>query len=310
VHIVLLNIFIITSALASSDILYQRLYLNIKGKANPGYAFFWAIVFLSVVWNVGPSWLVLASKDYKVYISLAVVIPVQLIVAMLVRKSYKFPIPGSWYATHSDRCTDNIHSINRKIFQCSRCACSHVIQILSLWSLLITFTFCVHYLTAVLVSLYIDPLTSIVKLAFLKAMLICFIIITALIFVVDTFKLERSADCLWRFGSSLLSLLTIFSALPILIIFLIMLGGIVFNDAPSQSNSWQPILTLIPTGVLLIASWFSHGFLFPKGRKDPKGSPLKEIVDDVEGKPAKPTNTEPSNNAVYSQKLETTRLLS
>lgn len=285
VQIILLNIFIVTSALASTNFLYKRLYENIKDKANPGYAFFWAIVFLSIVWNVAPSWLVLSRYGFKVYFSLAIVIPLQLFVAILVKKQPKFPIPGSWCANHSDQCIDDISSASGGIFRCLRCAFSHVVQVLSIWSLLITFTFFVHYLTSVIVSLYLDPLNSLVKLAFLKAIIVCFIITTALFFVVDTMKFRCTRDALQKVTLSFVSLVSLFSALPILLVFLIMIGGIVFDEPPSQSNSWRPIFTLIPSLLLLFASWFSHGILFPKGRKD-KGDPLKEIEDDLEGNTA------------------------
>lgn len=282
VQIILLNIFIVTSALASSNSMYKRLYKNIKDKANPGYAFFWAIVFLSIVWNVGPSWLVLTRCDYRVYYSLAVVIPLQLLVAVLVKKKPKFPIPGSWCVKHSDQCIDDIHSLSAGIFRCLRCAFSHAVQVLAIWSLLITFTFFVHYLTSVIVSLYLDPLNSLVKVVFLKAIVVCFIITTALIFVVDTMKFNCTRNALQKVSVSLVSLLSIFSALPILLVFLIMIGGIVFDEPSSQSNSWRPIFTLIPSLLVLFASWFSHGILFPKGVKD-KTDPLTEIEDDLEG---------------------------
>ena len=288
----------------SSNFLYKGLYDNIKDKAMPGYAFFWAIVFLSIVWNVGPSWLVLSTHGYNLYFSLAVVMPLLLLVAMLIKKNPKFPIPGRWWnGNHSDRCTGDSHSFRAAIFLCARCLFSHIIQVISIWSLLITFMFFIHYLTSVIVSMYLDPLNSLVKVAFVKAIVVCFIITTALIFVVDSAKFEMNKNALQKVFLTFFSLLTIFCALPILIVFLVMIGGIVFDES-LQSNSWKPIFTLIPSGLLLLASWFSHGILFPKGRKD--ADPLKEIEDDLEGKPAKsasPASEDASNNTAHTQML-------
>lgn len=302
VYIVILNIFIISSALVSSNFLYSGLYDNIKNKTNPGYAFFWAIVFLSIVWNIGPSWLVLSNYNNTLYFSLAVVVPLLLLVAILIKKNPKFPIPGGcWDGGHSDRCGGNIHSFSAAIFLCARCLFSHIVQVISFWSLLITFMFFIHYLTSVIVSLYLDPLNSLVKVAFVKAIVVCFIITTALIFVVDSAKFQMNKNALQKLFLTVVSLLTIFCALPILIVFLLMVGGIVFDDS-LESNSWKPIFTLIPSGLLLLASWFSHGVLFPKGRKDK--DPLKEIEDDLEGKPAESApaaSEDASKNSAHTQ---------
>lgn len=277
VHIILLNIFIVSFSLSSSSYLYNKLYDNVKGKQKPGYALFWAIVLLSVVWNVGPSWLVLSRFDYKVYSSLAIVIPLQLFVAMLFKKNSKFPIPGPWYnVKHSSRCVENSHSLSREVLWCSRCVASHIVQVLSIWSLLITFTFFVHYLTSIIVSLYLDPLNSLVKVLFIKAILVSFIINVALLFVLDSFSSKPK-----EVAASFLSVLSILSALPVLAVFLVMIGGIVFNEGSPQDNAWKPIFTLVPSFLLLFASWYSHGKLFPKGRKDK--DPVTEIVDDLEG---------------------------
>lgn len=295
-HILFLNIFILSCSLASSNYLYQKLYKNIEGKTNPGYSLFWAIVILSVVWNVGPSWLVLSHIGNKLYISLAIVVPLQFIVALLVSKKFNFPIPG-FRTLHSAHCTDvDVHSLSKTIFLNYRCALSHIIQVLSIWSLLITFTFVMHYTTSVILSLYMDPLNSLVKLVFVKAVILSFVINIALIFAVDVISLKCSLAALKQNMGTCVSVLVIVSLLPLLSFLMFVIGGIIFNESPG-SNSWKAIFTLIPSATLLYASWFSHGLLFPKGLTDP-GDATKEIAHDLEGSTAKPSNNNPTHTQV------------
>lgn len=293
IHIVILNIFIFCSSIVSLNSLYQKLYNNIVGKTNPGYSLFWAIVVLSVAWNVAPSWLVLSKYDNKVYCSLAVMIPLQLIIALLVKKKCKFPIPGVKATSHTMQCDGEVRSLTKPLFACYRCLLSHVIQVLSLWSVLVTFTFIMHYLTSVILSLYMDPLNSLVKIVFVKAVAVCFIIITGLLFAIDVISCKCTSRALMQNIGSLLSIVAILSLFPLVFFLVFMIGGIIFNDS-SESGSWKAILTLIPSAALLYASWFSHGLLFPKGLTDP-GDATKEIVHDLEG------NTAPPLNPVHTQ---------
>ena len=288
IHIIILNIFIFCCSVVTSNSLYQKLYNNIKGKTNPGYSFFWAIVILSVAWNVAPSWLVFSKYDNKVYCSLAVMIPLQLIVAMLIKKKCAFPVPGIKSTCHSAKCVDEAYSFSRAIFACYRCLISHVVQVLALWSLLITFTFIMHYLTSVIISLYLDPLNSLVKLLFVKAVAVSCIIAVALLFAVDVVKFKLSTDALKQNIGTLFSLVTILSILPLLFFLIFMIGGSIFNNLP-DSNSWKAIFTLFPSAALLYASWFSHGILFPKGLTDPHNA-TEEIAHDLEGGNSPPPN--------------------
>ena len=284
IHIIILNIFIFTSALSSSNLLYQKLYTNIKGKTNPGYSFYWAIVFLSIVWNVAPSWLVLSKHDNKVYISLGVLIPLQFFVALIVKKKKDFPIPGTWFKNkHTAHCVDDIHSMSHVLIKCYRCALSHVVQVLSIWSILVTFTFGMHYLTPIIVSLYLDPLNSIVKIVFVKAVIVCLIISLALLFAVDTVS---KANTSLQNASAIVSVLTILSVLPILCFVVFMIGGVIFNDSP-ENNTWKSIFTILPSALLLYGSWYGHGVLFPKGVTD-TGNPVRVIENGLEGDHTQP----------------------
>lgn len=304
VYITFLNIFIFCSSLASSNALYQKLYKNIKGKNNPGYSFFWALVILSVAWNVAPSWLVLSKYDNKVYASLAIVIPLQFVVAVLVRKRSDFPIPGLWYITkHAKQCTDDVHSIHRVVFRCTGCVLSHIVQVLSIWSLLVTFTFFMHYLTSVVVSLYLDPLNSLVKILFVKVVAVSFTISIALLFAMDVYTFKCSRSAMRNNVLSFLSIVTVLSLLPILSFFMFMIGGIIFNEDP-QSGTWKSIFTLLPSALLLYGSWFSHGLLFPKGVTE-KGNPVKEIEHDLEGDTPRsaspPADVASTRNSAHTQ---------
>ncbi len=288
VYIVIIDIFIICSSL-SSFALYQRLYNNVKGKTNPGYSLFWACVLLSVIWNIGPSWLVLSKYDYKVYCSLAILIPVQLITALLVKKKPDFPIPII-KSTEPSEDDHDIHSLNRKAFVSSKTLLNHFIQVLAIWSLLITFTFVMHYVTSIVLSLYIDPLGSLVKIIFVKAVVVCFIINLALLFAVDviTFKSCSVEDCKKNFVS-IVWILTAFTLFLILVFLFFLLVGVVFNYS-SETNSLRTVFTIVPSATLIFASFLGHGLLFPKGLKDNK-DPVKEVVDDLEG------NTTPSSSS-------------
>lgn len=284
VYIVILNIFIFFFSLGSSNYFYKKLYKNIQGKKNPGYSLFWAIVVLSVIWNVGPSWLVLMKYDYRIYCSLAVMVPLQLMITILIKKKSTFPIPGLASENHSVLCVDEIRSISREILSCVLCVRNHIIQVLSIWSLLITFTFLMHYMTSIVLSLYINPLDSLVKILFIKAVVVCFIIDLALLFAVDVFKCACTQDALKKNFASIVAIVTVVSFLSILIFVFFMIGGVVFNELSqnNNNNSWKAIFSMVPSALLLYASWFSHGLLFPKGLTDP-GHPINEITHDLEG---------------------------
>ena len=269
----------------SSSVLYQRLYNNIKGKTNPGYSLFWAIVLLSIIWNVGPSWLVLTKYDYKFFFSIAILIPVQLITALLVKKKSDFPVPIMKIGEPSEN--DN-HSLSKPAFTSSKAILSHFIQVLSIWSLLITFTFVMHYVTSIVLSLYTDPLGSLVKLIFVKAVVVCFIINLALLFAVDVITLKCTVSACRNNMMSFVWILAAFTLFLILLFLFFLLVGVVFTFS-SQSNNLRSIFTLVPYATLIFASFLGHGLLFPKGVKD-EGDPAKEVVDDLEGKTASAKN--------------------
>ena len=308
VYIAIIDIFILCTSLSSS-FLYQRLYKNIKGKTNPGYSLFWASVLLSFLWNIGPSWLVLSRYDYKIFCSLAILIPLQLMTALLVKKKPDFPIP---IMPITDTSGDDIHSLDKQVLVSLKVLLNHFVQVLSIWSLLITFTFVMHYVTSVVLSLYTDPLGSLVKIIFVKAVVVCFLITIALLFAVDviTFKCTTLEDCRKNLVS-IVWILTAFTLSLILFFLFFLLVGVVFNYS-SETNNLRYLFTIIPSATLIFASYFGHGLLFPKGLKD-EGDPEKEVVDDLEGSTSPPPPPPPPSTAdnkdAHIHMSETTPLL-
>ena len=251
------------------------------------------------MWNVAPSWLVLSKYDYKVYCSLAILIPVQLITALLVKKKSDFPIP-----IMKPSQDDDIHSLNKAAFASLKTLLNHLVQVVSIWSLLITFTFVMHYVTSIVLSLYTDPLGSLVKIIFVKAVVVSFIINIALVFAVDviSFKSCSIDNCRKNFVS-IVWILTAASLFLILIFIFFLLVGVVFNYS-SQTNDLRTVFTIIPSATLLFASFLGRGVLFPKGVKD-KDDPEEEVVHAVEGDTPPP----PSNGDTHVSMTERTPLL-
>ena len=276
-QIIVLSIFIFFCALSSSDMLYQDLFNSIYDSknhhsTNPGYALYWGVVVLSVIWNIGPSWLVI-SNSQKVIYSLAILIPLLFIVAITVKKKDCFPIPG-FKSIGRLLHTNNKHSFKVK---CVR----HAIQVFSIWSLLVTFAFIMHYFTTIVLAFYLNPLGSLIKILFIKMVAISSIFVVALLFTIDRFEYICTWSAIKKNVDSLIATITILSLLPLLGYLVFVIGGIIFIDV-SHNSSWQSILTIIPAAILLFVSWFSHGLLFPKGIENPT-KPEEEVIHDLVG---------------------------
>ena len=261
-YIIILNIFIFFFSLASSNLLYTEIYKIIEGKKDPGYALFWASVVLSLIWNCGPAGLALHRINFKICLSFGIMILLQLFVAMAVKKKNTFPIPGlkttGCLMHHNDT-----HTFNRAVLTCARCTINHTIQVISIWSLLVFFTVVMHYATSVILSIYLDPVNSLVKLVFIKTAALSLLISVALLFTLDHFTCSLSVSAMKENAKSCVSVLTIVSTLPIQAFLIFIIGGIIFNANPLGGN-WKSIFTVIPSGILVFASWFSRGLLFPQ----------------------------------------------
>ncbi len=234
-------------------------------------------------------------------------IPLQLLVAIVVKKKSTFPIPF-FTITASIKDKTNTHCFNKDIFSSFRYFMNHLVQVICIWSLLITFTFIMHYFTSVTMSFYLDPISSLVKIVFIKTVIVSFIINVALLLTIDKVDLRCSGrKAIQTNLRTVLSILTILSITPLLVLLTFMLGGVIFSG--SHSSNWNTLLTLIPSAVLLYSSWYTQGVLFPTGLKD-KGNPAEEIIDDLEGKTTHPTSTNsPSKGARQDVLNDATPLL-
>lgn len=281
-ELVALNIFIYLLAITVTNYSYETLYQNVKGKQNPAYPLFWGIVLLSICWNIGPSWLVLSRYGRHVSISLAVMVPLELILALLIKKQARFPLP----CLRPRGCT--VHGGVQFIWNakgCFRCFLSHVVQSIAIWSIVVSATFLFYYLLAIIVAFFLRPTHTLIKIVFIKAVVVCTILNVSLIFSVSHFKFSLKKKICKHNLIATISVLTVLSFLPILGFTAFIVGGILFSPS-SELNGLQGIITLIPTAFLLFVAWVSHGKLFPKGIH--QADAAEEIISDLEkGHPKK-----------------------
>ena len=257
---VLLNFFIIFLAIAMANYLYNTIYENVKGSPI-WYPIFWSVVFLSICWNVAPSWLVF-GKGYGLRLySFAIVVPAELLIALLVKKKSDFPVPFPYHQGcphHKDKHS----SIDLTILKCCSCLLNHFYQVVAIWSLLILLMFLAHYFFAVIVAFYLNPVQTLLKVVFLKALVVCVVINVALVISVTRFTLQISAKACKNNLISAAKVVIAVMFLPILAYLFLIIGGIVFSDSPSDSGL-QGILAIIPTAFIVVAGWFGKDKLFP-----------------------------------------------
>lgn len=257
---------------------YDTLYQNVKRKKNPGYPLFWGLVVFTLCWNVAPSWLVVVRYSNCLIYSLAIMIPLQFFVALSVKKKSNFPIPGM----SPVGCVMDIsgyHSIfELAVITSCRCLITHLVQVIALWSILVTFTFLAYYLTAITVTFYLSPATTLIKVVFAKGIAVCIILIFSLVFSLSKFMFKCTRKAAKNNCVVILSLLTVITFMPILIYIAFVIGGIIFVE--SNDNTIRSILTLLPSAFLLFIAWISRGRLFPEGLHD--ADPAAEIASDLE----------------------------
>ena len=290
---VVLNTFIYFLAIGMTRYSYDRLYRNVKHKKNPGYPLFWSIVVLTLCWNAGPSWLVLVDYGDQIKYSIIVMIPMELLVALFVKKKSDFPIP----------CLSRVGCPRHKgkhftfekdvVLRCFHCLVSHVVQVLAIWSILVCLTFLVYYLMAVIIAFYLYPTQTLVKVVFIKAIVVCAILNVALVFSVSHFKFAVTWSASKHNFVVMGTLLTVLLFLPILGFLAFVIGGILFSPS-NQLTGLQSLLTILPSIFAVITAWFTHGKLFPKGIEDTdvteeivsdseKGGPHKRKPEDTDG---------------------------
>ena len=263
--IVVLDVFILALAIGSTAYTYHEVYTYIKEKKKPGYPIFWGLVVVSVCWNIVPSWLVLSNYTHQVYISLSVMVPLELIIAICTRKKSDFPIPGlnpNECPKHEEPC----FSWELTVLKCCRCFVTHVAQVVAIWSILVSLTFVMYYLSAIIVAIYLYPIRTLIRVVFVKAVAVVLVLNAALLFSMDPFR------CTASFKECKKNLITAVELVTAAMFFLIVgflsfvIGGILFTDSSQINyNSIQSLFVILPSLFLVAAAWYSHGRLFPHG---------------------------------------------
>lgn len=279
VEFVFLNIFVCLLSVSMTTYTYDNLFRNVKHKKNPGYPLFWGLVVFTVCWNVGPSWLVLVRNSTRVTYSLIGMIPLQFFVALFLRKKSNFPIPGM-RPTGCVIHRSGYHFFwERNVITCCRCLVTHLVQVFAIWNILVTFTFVVYYLTAVVVTFYLYPAATLVKAVFAKGIAVCTILVFSLVFSLSKFKFKCTYDAVKHNCVTIFSLVTVISFLPILAYIAFVIGGIIFAET-SDNNTVKSVLTLLPSVFLIFVAWASRGHLFPEGLHTTDAT--EEIISDLE----------------------------
>lgn len=284
--IAVLDVFILFFAIGTTAYTYEGVYIKAKKKKKPAYPIFWGLVVVSICWNIAPSWLVLSSYTSQVYISLAIMIPLELIVAIGTKKKSDFPIPGL-DAGGCSKHAEMHFTWELAVLRCCRCIVGHLAQVIAIWSILITFTFLLYYLSAIIVAFYLYPVLTLVKLLFLKAVAVVLVLNVSLLFALDRFRCGASFT-VWKNNFIIaVMLVTIVMFLFIVGFLTFVIGGILFSQS-TEISGIEGIFTVLPSLFLVAAAWYSHGRLFPDGLTET--NPAAEIVTDLEKGVTKPAH--------------------
>lgn len=279
--VAILDLFIFLLAIGMTAYSYDKVYNKVKGKKNPGYPLFWSTAVLCACWDVAPSWLVLAYYNNQVKVSLIVLTPLLLLVAVLFKKKSDFPVPC--FRVCAKHKGVYAYSIDKKVWQCFRCLMSHVVQIVAMWAILLFFVFLIYYIPPVIITFYLYPAGTLIKIVFLKAVAICAVLTVALIFSLGGFRFRPSCRDLKHDVKTGVYVLNVVIFLPILAFLAFVICGILFVQKQNTSvTGLQAIITTIPSVFLAVVAWLSRGRLFPAGVKD-ADDPASEVISDVEG---------------------------
>ena len=263
--IVVLDVFILALAVGSTAYTYHEAYTYIKKKKKPGYPIFWGLVVISICWNIVPSWLVLSNYTHQVYISLSVMVPLELIIAICTRKKSDFPIPGldpNECPKHKEPC----FSWELAVLKCCRCFVTHVVQVVAIWSILVSITFVLYYLSAIIIAIYLYPIKTLIRIVFVKAVAVVLVLNAALLFSMDPFRCTASLKECKKNLITAVELVTAAMFFLIVGFLSFVIGGIIFTDASQTNyNSIQSVFVILPSLFLVAAAWYSHGRLFPHG---------------------------------------------
>ena len=315
--IAVLDFFIFFFSLGICSSVYDAIYGKIKHKKNPYYPIFCSFILCSIVWNVFPAWYILTPQVAHVKYSFAALVPVQLVLAIIMRKYIDFPIPGiKWKRneelsplTENDNDTSEKHKHNeiQKYFFWEIChlknrvkvILSFVAQTIAVWSLLVLFSYVVFYAITLAISLYLFPLQTLVKVIFIKAVALCVVFDVAILFSGRSFRF--ACDKTSNVGNirDIAQLLAVLSFLPVLAFLAYVIGGVIFTASLSQLSGLQGILAILPSAVLVLIGWYSKGKLFPEKliANDSSVSQVEKDVEAVKDKVSKsPLNTHVTRN--------------
>ena len=286
----MLDFFVFFFSLGIASNAYDAVYDHVKCKKNPYYPLFWAFVVLAIIWDVGPGWLVLTAGSRHVRSIVGVMVPLQLFLAIFMKKYVDFPIPGlNWkklsveyqgYLCNQPNTEGGLNNsgrgkgkskyrksffweVTRLRFRL-RVAVSFIVQTIAMWGLLIFFTYIVLYAVTITISLYLFPIQTLLKLIFIKAVALCAVFNVALIFTAGTWRPSFSQKAILGNAGLIVQLLTVISFFPILVFLSFVVGGILFTDSAQQLNGIQGILALLPSAFLIIVGWYTRGKLFPE----------------------------------------------
>ena len=277
VVIIVLTLFVFLLSATTARFAYEMAYDSVKGKQRPGYPIFWGFTTLCFLWDIAPSWLVLNNIAPHIVASLILLIALLLMVAVLIPKRVDFPIPCAQACKKHMQCVHTV--LGADIFKCRVCFISFLIQSLVIWFINVFLALCAFYAIGVLVALFLYPILTLVKLFFVKAVVICVVLNTALLI-----STSRFTQCCRR-NSAIQNLqsLALIGA-PVLFLCLLsfvalLIGNIVFTVS-AQAAGIQSIFTIILPLLLVFFAWFSRGALFPDGITET--DPAAEIIHDIE----------------------------
>ena len=297
--IVLLNLFIIFLAIALTYYTYDIIYEKIKLNDLPAwYPIFWSVVFLCICWNVGPAWLVLTDYGLRIYYSLAFMVLVELLIAILVKKKSDFPVPLPCHQGcphHKGKHS----SIDLTILKCCSCLLNHFYQVVAICSILVFLTFLAYYAYAVIVAFYLSPVQTLVKVVFLVGMAIFVVFVVALIFdSLSHFTLRISAKACKHNIPRAVTVITGIIFLPIIAFLLFMTGSILFSDS-GEISGIDAVFTFLPSIIPVVVAWLSKEHLFRKldqFEDDDETNGAEEMSDVVSGSTNGGPNSVPSHS--------------
>ncbi len=292
-----LDFFIVVFSMGICSTVYDVIYTKIKCKKNPYYPLFIATVLCSIVWNVGPGWLVLLFDTNHIKYSFVFLIPMQFLLALFMKKYPGFPLPG--FPCNSIKYTklkeipparkNNKQNSDEKYFFWEICnfknkvkvILSFILQTIGVWSLLVLFTFVVYYSVGITISLYLYPIQTLVKVIFIKAVAVCVVFDVAILFSGYRFDFKCSRHGFVKDINDVAMLIASIALLPVIVFVAFVAGGVIFNSSATQLTGIQGVLALLPSTVLLLIGWYSKGTLFPEKLLDDDDSDEK-VAGDVE----------------------------